>query len=315
MESEDERDDLQAQDDREERPGRVSRWLRRQREGLLAPSVVVIEPRRETVRGAIADTWRYRALILYFGIQALRKFTRGTILGWLWIPLRPVLSICTRAFVFGSVLDAPSGGVPYFLFFCVGVGAWQLFFYIVRWSTRCMMVARKVLTRMYVPRLTVLLSVLVPAGVNFFFYLLFGLGAVGFYAITTGESHVQVGINTLLIPAGLTIAMLLGLGIGAYLSIYAARARDVVFVTGYGLRYLFYVSPIIYPLAQTPGGFNEVIALNPLTAPIEMVRIGAFGTGSIPLSCLISTGVALVVLCVTGLRFFLKAEARALDGL
>jgi ABC-type polysaccharide/polyol phosphate export permease len=55
--------------------------------------------------------------------------------------------------------------------------------------------------------------------------------------------------------------------------------------------------------------------MNPMTAPVEMVREGLLGTGGAPATSLAVTLGTVAVLMVGGLWFFGRSEAAALDSL
>ena len=52
---------------------------------------------------------------------------RQTVFGALWVFVGPLVSAGLFSFVFGSVAELPSGGVPYFVFSYAGLLAWNFF--------------------------------------------------------------------------------------------------------------------------------------------------------------------------------------------
>jgi hypothetical protein len=52
-----------------------------------------------------------------------------------------------------------------------------------------------------------------------------------------------------------------------------------------------------------------------MTAPVEMVRLGLFGTGSVPTTALISCLLTIAIIGVPGVWFFNRSEAASLDSL
>jgi lipopolysaccharide transport system permease protein len=274
----------------------------------------VIHPRQPGPIERIREFWQYRQLTIYFGRRLLEKLYRRTWLGWWWIPLRPVISIGSRVFVFGGLLGVPSEGVPYLLFFVVGLTGWQLFSYTLFWATRSVEQGQGVLRRVYVPRLTCLLGSLVPSGVNFLLYVLIAIIIVIFYLIADGVLYVQFGLGSLLVIAGLFLCMMIALSIGLWTSIYGAQARDVRFGVNYGLSFWFFLTPVIYPLSEVPAGLSTAANLNPVTAPLEMIRLGLFGAGEVTTVGVVSSLVTIAVIGGTGLWFFNRSEAAALDS-
>lgn len=278
-------------------------------------AVRIITPRQPGIIERAREFWAYRKLTVYFGRRLLEKLYRRTWLGWWWIPLRPVISIGSRVFVFGGLLGVPSGGVPYLLFFIVGLTGWQLFSYTLFWATRSVEQGQGVLRRVYVPRVTCLLGSLVPSGVNFVLYVLIGAIVTGYYAIVDGQFYVHLDARAPLVLAGIVLCVAIALSIGLWTSIYGAQARDVRFGVNYGLSFWFFLTPVIYPLSEVPEDLSAVANLNPITAPLEMIRLGLFGFGQVTGSGLLSTALAIVVVGGSGLWFFNRSEAAALDSI
>src|SRR5213592_4435398 len=103
---------------------------------LAAREVRVLEPRQPGVLERAREAWRYRALVPFFARTFIQKTYRRTRLGWLWVPLRPSMSVGSRVLICGGVLGAPSSGKPYLLFCLVGTSTWQLFSGATLWTTR-----------------------------------------------------------------------------------------------------------------------------------------------------------------------------------
>jgi ABC-type polysaccharide/polyol phosphate export permease len=64
-----------------------------------------------------------------------------------------------------------------------------------------------------------------------------------------------------------------------------------------------------------PDGYRTIGELNPMTAPIQMVKKGLLGVGEVPMLSLGTMLGTLAILGTLGLWFFVKSEAAALDSL
>jgi lipopolysaccharide transport system permease protein len=278
-------------------------------------AVRVIAPRQPGVRERVVEFWSYRSMTLHFGRMMLQKLYRRTWLGWIWIPLRPLLTIGPAAFVFGGLLGVSSGDVPYALFFLVSIAAWELFSLTLFWGTRSIEQGRRVLRKLYVPRLTCLVGAVVPAGVIFGVYL--GLAAIAFagFAVIDGRMYLDLGLNTFAAPAGAVLLIALALSIACFTSVYAARARDVRFILSHVLGFWMFLSPVVYPLSRVPDSYRVVTSLNPATAPIELFRLGLFGDGVVTTTAMVSCVATIVVIGSLGLWFFNRSEVAALDAI
>lgn len=275
----------------------------------------VIEPRRPGAAHAAAELWRSRRLVGWFGKRLLEKRYQRTWLGWVWLPLRPTLDVVARAFVFGSILSAPSEGVPYLLFFLIGMSAWNLFEESVFWSARSLELNRRILRRVYVPRLTMLVGSLAIGAVEYLIYMIMAALAVTYYLLADGTTYLALGANTLAAVAGLALIVLLAQSLGLWLSVLGAQARDVRFFLRYITGFWFFLTPVIYPLGAVPENLRWLAAINPVTAPVEMVKYGVLGTGGVPMEALAVTIGFIVVVATGGIAFFRRSEAAAVDAM
>ena len=114
---------------------------------------------------------------------------------------------------------------------------------------------------------------------------------------------------------GCILAVLIATSIGFFTSVYGAQARDVRFALGYFLGFWFFLTPVIYPLSTIPADYRTLASLNPMLAPIEMVKQGLLGTGEITATSLASTSVFILVVGGLGYWFFWRSEAKAVDSL
>src|SRR5438874_183627 len=78
--------------------------------------VRVIEPWRSGVRHRLVDLWHDRGMLPYYGKQYVERRYRNTWLGWIWLPLRPILTVASQVLFFGSFLQVGGGDRPYIIF-------------------------------------------------------------------------------------------------------------------------------------------------------------------------------------------------------
>lgn len=260
------------------------------------PTRATVEISRPTVRAMLRETWAWRALIPRLGVRVTIKGISGTYLGRGWLFLRPALTIFGMAFLFGRVLNAPSQGLPYLLFLLIGMHAWLGFQRSAFWVVRSFDVYRRVIRNMYMPLLVVPLSAAVPAFVEFCIIGMFALGALVYFTAADGQLYLEVGPTMLVALAGYFLAYLCAISVGMWVSVLNAYARDVRMVFVFLLRIWMFITPVIYPLTTLSGVLKTLAELNPVAAPVLMVKWGLLGVGEVPLhSILITFGWVLVV--------------------
>jgi lipopolysaccharide transport system permease protein len=267
-----------------------------------APDHVVVRDHRPTIRGLLRAAWRDRALIPVIGIRVIIKGYAGTKLGRTWLILRPVLSVFAMALLFGAVLDAPSNGVPYVLFLLVGMIAWLSFERFVFWGTRSFDVYRRLAYNLDFPLLLVPTSSAVPASIDVTVLSALALAT----AATDGVQYLQLGPELGLAVAGFALCLGLAWGLGLWLSALNAKARDVRIVLRYVMMIWLYVTPVIYPVSSLPESWRFLATINPVAAPVELVKEGVLGAGSVELAPILVSVGACLVLCTSGLWFFTR---------
>jgi lipopolysaccharide transport system permease protein len=263
----------------------------------------------------VRELWEYRALIAYFGRRLLEKRYTRTWLGIVWIPLRPGLDVALRVLLFGGLLGVSSGGVPYFVFFAVGMAAWMVLESAAYWATRSLEINRSILRRIYVPRTAVLVSAVIPAGVDFVLYLLIAVvGATALWlAGGTFDLDLVPGEHMLVAGGGLCLLLLFGLAIGLWTSVFGATARDVRLGFNYVMQLWFFITPVIYPVSAIPANFRPIAMYNPATAPVEAVKYGLLDTAPPQTSSLVVTLATLAVLLVSGMWWFGRCERAGIE--
>jgi lipopolysaccharide transport system permease protein len=276
----------------------------------------VVEPRPPGAIGRFKEFWTYRALFLTLTRRMVRKMYARTLLGRVWIVLLPTMGLGAQVLFFGGILGVPSGGVPYALFFAIGMTGWIYFQRLVYIGTRSIDISKSILKRMYVPRLTVLASSLGIAGTFFAMFFIVTLIIIGYLWITDGKTYLELGTQTLLAPAGLLLLTMLAFSVAFITAPLAAHWRDIRFMVRFGLNFWTYITPIIYTLDSVPSQFQPIALYNPATAPVEMIKYGLLGSEfEVHTSSLIATAAFLLVIGGGGFWYFTRSEALAVDHL
>jgi lipopolysaccharide transport system permease protein len=275
---------------------------------------IVIQPVQPGVVYRLKELWAYRKLYRHFAREFYERLWKRTILGRLWIAMRPLGSIIVGALIFGGLLNAPSNGAPYFIFFLVGQSCWLLLDRSLIWGTRSLFMHRRTLRKMYFPRLILPLAGVTPGLVYYAVYLALILAAVTGYVVVEGELWLEVGPQLLVGILGLFMCLLLAMGISLFTSVLGANTRDMRFAVRYITQIWYFFTPIIYPLSAVPEGIQPYATINPMTSIVEMVKWGMIGAGEVrPVGIAISAA-WIVAWWAGGLWFFSRAHATSVDA-
>lgn len=259
----------------------------------------------------LKEVWQYRDLIVLFTKRNFTVSYKQTILGPAWLFINPILTSIVYAFVFGGIAGMGTDGVPQILFYMAGNAIWVFFSSCLTKNASTFTANANVFGKVYFPRLTMPISNMISAVVQFGIQMLLVLVLLGYY-LATGE----VSPNWwawLLIPLALLNLGLMGLGLGVIVSSLTTKYRDLTFLITFAVQLWMYITPVIYPISETSGIVKTIMWINPVTAPVEMFRYAVLGQGEISL---IYTGVSWLFTILSvflGIVIFNKVEKTFMD--
>ncbi len=271
----------------------------------------IIGPQRGWFDLRLRELWRARDLIMLFVWRDFVSQYKQTILGPLWYLIQPALTTITFTIIFGRIAALPTDGLPAFVFYLAGTVIWGYFAQCFTTTSTTFITNAGIFGKVYFPRLSVpisiLISNLVAFGIQFLFFLAFL-----FYFMASG-SEIHPNAAMLFLPVLLLIMAGLGLGMGIIISALTTRYRDLRYLVAFGVQLFMYATPIVYPLSAVSGNFRLLILANPLTAIVETFRYGFLGAGTFDLwNLAYSFGFMLVTLLI-GVLLFNHVEATFMD--
>jgi len=285
------------------------------RAGELASDLWLIEPRQHGVIDRIRELWRYRYLWWYFASDTMTSQFKRSKLGWLWLLGRVAGPVGLNAVIFGGVLKVDSGGPPYFLFFLCGTTTWVLFERSLLFVTRSLERNRKLITKVYFPRLILPMAAVAPGLLYLLILLLVTVGTVIYYHQKEGLWYITLRPELLVSVAAIVLSMIFTIAVGLWTSVLQARYRDV----RYGLRYVMpfwmYFTPIIYPATILPEKFRWLVTINPMAPVVEMYKWGTLGQAHLTIAGVVTSITLIMLTLVTGIWFFNREEASSIDKL
>lgn len=256
---------------------------------------LVLRPKSGWFDIDLGELWRYRDLLVLFVKRDFAAQYKQTILGPLWFLIQPLLTTIVFTVIFAGVAKIPTDGHPAMLFYLAGTTPWNYFATCLTKTSNTFVANAGLFGKVYFPRLVVPLSIVVSNMVQFSIQFLLFFGFLGYYLLVGAVIHPQYGLILALTPALLLLMALLGMGIGIIVSSLTTKYRDLTHLVSFGVQLLMYGTPVIYSLETLPEKWRWLVALNPMTAPIEVFR-SIFLGGSVPwselgISALITLGV------------------------
>jgi ABC-2 type transport system permease protein len=271
---------------------------------VRGPSAVTGDPRRLAALSwtlAVTD-WK------------LRFF--GSILGYVWSLLRPLMLFGILYFVFAEFVGVSAGIDDYPLLLISGIVLFFTFGEMTGGAVTSMVDRESLVRKVGFPRMAVPLSVVIAATFN----LLLNLVTVAIFVAVSGASPRW---SWLLLPVPLVLLVVLGTGLAMLLSALYVPFRDVRPIWEVVQQALFYATPILYPVekvAEQSQSLVKVVMANPLAAIIQEFRHLLLGP-SVPTAAkaiggaewLLVPGGILVGLTVLGFVMFNRTAPHAAE--
>ncbi len=278
---------------------------------LREESVWSIQPTGSGLASRFREAWQQRALVGFFARRAIERLYRRTLLGRLWLFLRPTLMVLP-AIVVAFILQTQSPDIPLLLFLISGMVIWLTFSLCVNWTTRSIQANGSLLSKMYLPRLLLPVAFLAPPSVMVGVISLYFLALVFYYWGADGDAYVRLGVNSLLVVGGLAIAVVTALSISLFTSIWAALYRDVRMALRQVIGVWFLITPVAYAPDLWRAELQWVVHYNPMAHAVLMFRAGLFGLPYDPTGLPVTLGVVVIVL-LGGLVYFTRKESMAIE--
>jgi len=204
----------------------------------------------------MVDTlYRSRWLIQALVVRDLVLRYRGTIVGFFWTLLNPLLFVGIYTLVFSVYLRNP---MPHFsLFLLTGMIPWQWFSMSISMGTSSIVDGRAYVGKS-VFRPAVL--IFVPIFSNFINYLLF----LPLLVVVVALSHGTLGWPLLALPLLILTQFILTTGLLFIAATFNVFFRDLQQLLATILTMLFFLSPIFFTLQQIPAQFRGLTLANPM---------------------------------------------------
>jgi lipopolysaccharide transport system permease protein len=265
-----------------------------------------VQPTTGLGRVDLHSLWDFRELLLFLTWRDISIRYKQTLLGAAWTILQPVLTMALFTIVFGNFAKMPSDGLPYSLFAFAALVPWTFFSQAISRSSVSLVNDPNLIKKVYFPRLLIPLSSAAAPLVDFLVCFVVLLLMMMWYGI-------PLRWNLLSVPVLLSATLFTALAVAVWLAPLNARYRDIAYAIPFVTQFWFYASPIAYPLSLVPVKWRLLYSLNPLVGIIEGFRWALLGSAAPDPVLLISSGLVVVALLVSGVLFFKSMERTLSD--
>jgi lipopolysaccharide transport system permease protein len=217
----------------------------------------------------LAQLLRYRGLIQSLVARELKARYRGSVLGFFWSFINPLLLLLVYSFVFTYVMDASKDPrvTPYALFMFCGILPWTWFSSSLAEASGVLITGGNLIKKVLFPAEILPIVTVLANMVHFFFGLSILAGFLLWYQRPLNISELA------LFPIAVLVQLILTLGFALLVSALTVHFRDIRDILSNLLTFWFFATPIIYPYfifvdpknpAYEPWQ-SKLLKLNPFT--------------------------------------------------
>jgi ABC-2 type transport system permease protein len=227
----------------------------------MSEAAVDVELRDVRGPSALSGGWRRFFDLLYLmSVTEFRKTYFGTVLGYVWSLLRPLILFGVLLFVFTQIFRLGSTVENYPVMLLFNIVLFSFFQEATNTAVTSVVQQEGIVRKTQFPRLVIPMATVVTSlfnlGMNFIAVLIFMLA----YGL-------EVTATWLFLPVIVAALFILTSAVSLLLSSLYVRFRDVAIIWSVASLALFYGTPVLYPLdtAVVPEKFHDLLLINPLT--------------------------------------------------
>lgn len=211
----------------------------------------------------IREIWEYREMIRMMVRRDLRGRYKGSVLGFAWTFINPLLQLAVYTMVFSVVMR--SGIDKYYLFLFVALIPWIAMANSVTGGATCIIGQQNLVSKIHFPRQVLPITTVTTSFVNMLLCMIVVL-LVCLFSI-----GLNFAILWYLIPV-ILVEYILALGIAFLVSGLTVYFRDLEHILGIFVMAWQFLSPVMYSVDMVPENLRTVFMLNPMSSVIMAYR-------------------------------------------
>jgi ABC-type polysaccharide/polyol phosphate export permease len=207
----------------------------------------------------LAQLGRYRGLIQSLVSRELKARYRGSVLGFFWSFVNPLMLLSIYSFVFTYILTNPEKDLqPYALFMFCGLLPWTWFASSLTEASGALISGGNLIKKVLFP------AEVLPIVAVFSNMVHFLLGLPILAAFMLYYQHIPDAVDLLFFPLVVLVQLVFTLALALFLSALTVHFRDIKDLIANLLTFWFFATPIIY-FYKLPGvqSFSWLFDFNP----------------------------------------------------
>jgi len=220
---------------------------------------------------------RFFDLLWLMSVTEFKRVYFGTVLGYLWSLIRPLMLFGVLLFVFTQALKFDTKEVEHYpVMLLLGIVLYTFFQEATNQAVTSVVTQEGVVRKTQFPRLVIPLATVLTCSFN----LALNLLVVFAFILASG---VDPTWTWLLLPVAVLFLFVLTAAVSSALSVLYVRFRDVSIIWAVVAQVLFYATPILYPITLFDNPTTErLLMINPLAVIFEQVRVWVLAEPNAP---------------------------------
>ena len=248
----------------------------------------------------LKELYSYREMIFSLVRKELRGRYKGSVLGFLWTFINPLLQLLVYTLVFSVIMRM--GIDRYYLFLFVALIPWIFFSASLTGGSGSILASKDMVKKIYFPREIMPISYVTSAFVN----MLLSFVVIFVVVLVSGMGVNPVAL--LYLPVIMLVEYVLALGIALLASALTVYFRDLEYILGIIAMAWQFLTPVMYSSDLVPENLLPIWKLNPMTPVIEAYRQILYYKEVPHLDTLLNASILGIVTLVVGYVVFRKLQ-------
>ena len=210
------------------------------------------------------ELYHYREMLFSLVRKDLRGRYKGSVLGFLWTFINPLMQLLVYTFVFTVIL--PAQVEHYSLYLFVALIPWIFFSAAMTGGAGSIVAQKDLVKKIYFPREIIPISYVTSCFVNMLlcFLIIFPVMVISGISLNP--------LALLCLPVIMIVEYFLALGMAMLSSAVTVYFRDLEHILGIITMVWMYMTPIFYSIDMIPEKLRFVYHINPMSSVISCYR-------------------------------------------
>lgn len=253
----------------------------------------------------LKEIFQYREMIFSLIRKDLRGRYKGSVLGFFWTFLNPLLQLIVYTIVFSTIFRNDID--KFYIFLFVALTPWLFFNTSLVGGATSIISQENLIKKIYFPRIVLPIAYVTSAFVNML------LTFIVIFAVLIFSG---VGVNFKILwalPLVMLVEYVFTLGIAMFTSALTVYFRDLEYILGIVAMSWMYLTPILYSIDMIPEQYRFLSYMNPMTSIIMAYRDILYYRQMPELSTLMTALIMGLISIVTGTLCFDKLQRRFVE--